>query len=72
MPCTILGPAAGGRLALIRLRANQASLLTRGILLRWQSTAFGPAAADKLTTWLTRWGVAETAEGKTVWFECDA
>ncbi|ALO08237.1 hypothetical protein AQF52_2642 [Streptomyces venezuelae] len=48
-----LGPATGGRLALIRLRAIQASLLTRGILLRWQSTAFGPAAADKLTTWLT-------------------
>ncbi|MFI9060138.1 hypothetical protein ACIGXQ_37415 [Streptomyces anulatus] len=48
-----LGPAAGGRLALIRLRAIQASLLTRGILLRWQSAALGPAAADQLTTWLT-------------------
>ncbi|MFJ9079368.1 hypothetical protein ACIRO3_29620 [Streptomyces sp. NPDC102278] len=48
-----LGPAAGGRLALIRLRAIQASLLTRGILLRWQSAALGPAAPDKLTTWLT-------------------
>ncbi|QCW79036.1 hypothetical protein EQG64_21795 [Streptomyces sp. S6] len=48
-----LGPAASGRLALIRLRAIQASLFTRGILLRWQSAALGPAAAEKLTTWLT-------------------
>ncbi|MER6604185.1 hypothetical protein ACFWRZ_31970 [Streptomyces rubiginosohelvolus] len=48
-----LGPAAGGRLALIRLRAIQASLFTRGVLLRWQSAALGPACADKLTTWLT-------------------
>ncbi|ATM24836.1 hypothetical protein SMD44_p20053 (plasmid) [Streptomyces alboflavus] len=48
-----LGPAAGGRLALIRLRAIQASLFAQGVLLRWQSSALGPAAAEKLTTWLT-------------------
>ncbi|MGW0670670.1 hypothetical protein [Streptomyces sp. NPDC002746] len=48
-----LGTAASGRLALIRLRAIQAALLTRGVLLRWQPTALGPAAPDRLTTWLT-------------------
>ncbi|GHH54779.1 hypothetical protein [Streptomyces candidus] len=48
-----LGPAASGRLALIRLRAIQASLFIQGVLLRWQSRALGPAAADQLTTWLT-------------------
>ncbi|MFD8887550.1 hypothetical protein ACFV0H_34440 [Streptomyces erythrochromogenes] len=48
-----LGTAASPRLALIRLRAIQASLLTRGVLLRWQPAALGPAAPDKLTTWLT-------------------
>ncbi|MFJ4741107.1 hypothetical protein [Streptomyces sp. NPDC088775] len=48
-----LGPAASPRLALIRLRAIQAALLTRGVLLRWQSAALGPAAPDRLTTWLT-------------------
>ncbi|MDQ0935132.1 hypothetical protein [Streptomyces turgidiscabies] len=48
-----LGTAASGRLALIRLRAIQAALLTRGVLLRWQSAALGPAAPDRLTTWLT-------------------
>ncbi|MFF9432041.1 hypothetical protein [Streptomyces sp. NPDC014746] len=48
-----LGTAASGRLALIRLRAIQAALLTRGVLLRWQPAALGPAAPDKLTTWLT-------------------
>ncbi|MEE1806887.1 hypothetical protein [Streptomyces sp. BE133] len=47
-----LGTAASPRLALLT-RAIQAALLTRGVLLRWQSAALGPAAPDKLTTWLT-------------------
>ncbi|MEV6682144.1 hypothetical protein AB0N09_35585 [Streptomyces erythrochromogenes] len=48
-----LGTAASPRLALIRLRAIQAALLTRGVLLRWQPAALGPAAPERLTTWLT-------------------
>ncbi|WP_281154667.1 hypothetical protein [Streptomyces sp. HYC2] len=48
-----LGPAATPRLALIRLRAIQASLLSRGVLLRWQPASLGPAPADRLPTWLT-------------------
>lgn len=48
-----IGTAASPRLALIRLRAIQAALLTRGVLLRWQPAALGPAAPDRLTTWLT-------------------
>lgn len=48
-----LGTAASGRLALIRLRAIQAALLTCGVLLGWQPAALGPAAPDRLITWLT-------------------
>ncbi|MGW5124513.1 hypothetical protein ACWEQ7_10745 [Streptomyces sp. NPDC004069] len=48
-----LGPAASPHLALIRLRAIQASLLSRGVLLRWQPAGLGPAPAGHLPTWLT-------------------
>ncbi|MFB7090796.1 hypothetical protein [Streptomyces sp. NPDC056296] len=48
-----LGPATSPHLALIRLRAIQASLLSRGVLLRWQPASLGPAPADCLPTWLT-------------------
>lgn len=48
-----LGPAVGPRVALIRLRAIQAALLSRGVLLRWQPASLGPNPAGRLPTWLT-------------------
>ncbi len=49
----MLGPAPCAAVALVRLRAVQAALLTRGILLRWDATALGPDPAARLTGDLT-------------------
>ncbi|MFC5753616.1 hypothetical protein [Actinomadura rugatobispora] len=48
-----VGPAPTPHAALIRLRAVQAALLVRGILLRWQPDALGPDPARRLPGDLT-------------------
>ncbi|WP_242911478.1 hypothetical protein [Actinomadura terrae] len=48
-----VGPAPTPRAALVRLRAVQAALLVRGILLRWQPDALGPDPAHRLPGDLT-------------------
>ncbi|MFJ8478363.1 hypothetical protein [Kitasatospora sp. NPDC094011] len=48
-----LGPAPTPEDALIRLRAIQAALFTRGTLLRWQPSTLGPDPATRLVTRFT-------------------
>lgn len=43
-----LGPCASADTALVTLRATQAALLIRGVLLRWTPAALGPDPADQL------------------------
>jgi hypothetical protein len=49
----MLGPAPGPPSALVILRAIQAALFTRGVLLRWDAAALGPGPARRLPGDLT-------------------
>lgn len=49
----MLGPAPCPAAALVRLRAVQAALFTRGVLLRWDAAALGPGPAGRLNGDLT-------------------
>lgn len=49
----MLGPAPCPEAALVQLRATQAALFTRGILLRWDAAALGPDPAQRLPGDLT-------------------
>jgi hypothetical protein len=44
----MLGPAPCPPAAMVRLRAVQAALFTRGVLLRWDAAALGPGPARRL------------------------
>ena len=50
---TAIGPAACGPAALVRLRAVQAALFARAIVLSWQPGALGPQPASRLPGNLT-------------------